>query len=184
MAPRAPLAAGLAALLLGGCVTSRVLTDDPDAVIWFDGRPVGRSGRIWSVGPPHTARVLVVAKDGRRARATVDREFTWVTLEAGLRTLGVCLVLCWTYPQDIVVPLPPRRPDVGWDVDPGFDPWGDGADGSAWTLPPRTNASADGTANAKSNADGNASADADANVNANLSPSSLRLPPSPRGTTP
>ncbi|BDG02704.1 hypothetical protein [Anaeromyxobacter oryzae] len=163
MVARAPIAAGVAALLLGGCVTSRVLTDDPDAVIWFDGRPVGKSGDVWSMGPPHTARVVVVAKDGRRARTLVEREFSWFTFAAGLRTLGVCFVFCWTYPQDVVVPLPPRRPAAGWDVDPGLDPWAEGPEASAWMAPPSGAATA----------------------NATVTPTpTWTLPPPPRGATP
>jgi hypothetical protein len=130
------LAALAAALLLGGCVTAGVHTSDPDARIWVDGRQLHKDARVWSVGPPHTARILVIAKDGRRARHAVSREFSWFTFVAGLRTLGVCFALCWTYPQEIVVPLPPPRPTVAWDADPADDPWGTAADVSPWSAPP------------------------------------------------
>jgi hypothetical protein len=168
---RVPVAAALAAVLLGGCFTTRVSTSEPGATIWFDGRPVGKSGRIWSVGPPHTARVLAIAKDGRRGRTMVDRQFTWVTFGAGLRTLGVCFVFCWTYPEDVTVPLPPALPVVGWDVDPRADPWGAAADDSAWSRAP----------GGRGRGRGNASAKAIAAPNVGDPPHPELLPPLTRG---
>lgn len=121
------VAALIAAALLGGCVTSRVTTTEPGAQIWFDGRPVGRSGRIWSVGPPHTARVVVVAKDGRRARALVKRNRFAAPFEVVVYTMGACLVFCWAYPEDVTIPLPPAPPLVGWD---------DAVETSEWLVAP------------------------------------------------
>jgi hypothetical protein len=117
--------ASAALALLAAC--AHVTTSERDATIWFDGRPVGRSGWVWALGPPHTARVLVVGRDGRRAHALVEREFTSRTLVGGFYTMGVCFLFCWRYP-DVVVPLPPPRSRVAtWD-DEGWD--------AAWLAPP------------------------------------------------
>jgi hypothetical protein len=134
VARRAALLA-LAAAGLAGCATTRVTTSEPDAVIWFDGRPVGRSGKVFAVGPPHTARVVVVGKDGRRARALVAREPTARTLEAGFWTMGFCLVFCWRYPEQVHVPLPPPERRISWEDDPARDAWGT-APVDLWAMPP------------------------------------------------
>jgi hypothetical protein len=133
MARAALLALALAAL--GGCATTRVTTSEPDAVIWFDGRPVGKSGKVLALGPPHTARVLVVGKDGRRARALVAREMSAETVGAGFRTLGFCLVFCWRYPEHVHVPLPPAQRRVSWEDDPTETAWGM-APVDPWSVPP------------------------------------------------
>jgi hypothetical protein len=115
---RRALAAVLAAALATAC--AHVTTNEQDATIWLDGRPVGRSGLVWALGPPHTARVVVVARDGRRAHAVVSRELTGDALQGGLYTLGICFLFCWTYP-DTFVALPAPRPRTGsWDED-GWD---------------------------------------------------------------
>ncbi|HEX9307567.1 MAG TPA: hypothetical protein VF894_08755 [Anaeromyxobacter sp.] len=134
MSARALAAIALAAVL-NGCATTRVTTSEPDAVIWFDGRPVGTSGTVLAMGPPHTARVLVVARDGRRARALVTRELTRDTVEAGFHTMGFCLVFCWSYPEAVHVPLPPRERKVAWDDDPAASAWAV-APVDRWALPP------------------------------------------------
>lgn len=136
-----PLAALAAAALLGGCATTHVATSDPKARIWFDGRVVKPDGYVWSMGPPRTAHVVVVAPDGRHARALVSREFSWLTLVHGVRTLGICFVLCWNYPHEVYVPLPPPRPELGWDAAPGEDPWEQPAD-DPWARPPGSPAAA------------------------------------------
>lgn len=115
-----------AAVVLGGC--AHVATNEPGATIWVDGRPVGRSGRIWALGPPHQARVVVVAKDGRRARTVMGREFTWNTFEGGFYTMGLCFVLCWAYPEEVLVTLPPPRPRA--------ESWDDDSWDAVWLAPP------------------------------------------------
>lgn len=131
---------GVLAVALGatGCAhtnfTSRVTTSEPDAVVWLDGRPVRGGGRVWALGPPHDGQLLVVARDGRRTRAVVSRRFTPGSLVMGLYTMGACLVLCWAYPEEIYVALPPSPPALGWDEDAPDDPWltpPEGWDGAA-----------------------------------------------------
>ncbi len=126
---RRSFAAVLAATLAAGC--AHVTTNEKDATIWFDGRPVGRSGLVWALGPPHTARVVVVARDGRRAHALVGRELTWDGFKGGFYTMGICFVFCWTYP-DTYVALPAPLPRAG--------SWDDDAWDALWMAPPGANA--------------------------------------------
>jgi hypothetical protein len=114
------------AVALGACSTMRVYTDDPRARIVIDGRMRGYGeAYLRRTGPPHTARVLVTAEDGRRAAASTKRSFTVLTLALGVYTYGVCLVACWSYPYDLFVPLPAPTVSAGWDA----------AD-DAWLRPP------------------------------------------------
>jgi hypothetical protein len=140
-APPALLLA-LSLALAGGCAIAgtRIVTDDPQALIWVDGRYAGRgAAKVRQVGPPHTGRILVTAPDGRRGRAIVQREFTSHTFDAGIRSFGVCLVFCWEYPGEVRVDLPPPKPKSGWAIEPEKDPWllAPGAAPSAWDDPPR-----------------------------------------------
>jgi len=131
-APVALLAA--AALALQGCAAAFVQTSEPGASIYVDGRRVPPSGKVpHSVGPPHTARVLVVTSDGRKARATVSRR-PWLGLSLAVYGLWPCLLFCWNYESPIVVPLPPRAPQ-GWDQAPGVSAW-DQAPGASWNEGP------------------------------------------------
>lgn len=131
---RTPAALAAAALVLQGCAAALVQTNEPDATIYVDGRRVKPDGRIpRSVGPPHTARILVVAKDGRKARATVSRSF-WLGLGAGYY-FWPCLVLCWNYPSPTFVPLPPPARRSSWEDAPGGSAW-DRAPGAGWERVP------------------------------------------------
>jgi hypothetical protein len=119
----------LVAALAGasGCATTRVTTSEPGARIWFDGRPVPRSGKVSAVGPPNTARVVVIAKDGRRARALVPRRISVGTVERAFYTMGLCLLLCWEYPETVHLELPPAPKRPAWD---------DQSAERAWLAPP------------------------------------------------
>jgi hypothetical protein len=129
---RAPLAlAAVAALALQGCAAAFVQTSEPGAAIYVDGRRVPPDGKVPnSVGPPHTARVLVVASDGRRARTTVSRR-PWLGLSLAAYGLWPCLLVCWNYESPIVVSLPPPAPRAGWDTPPGESAW-ERAPGAGW----------------------------------------------------
>lgn len=130
---RAPVAlAAAAALALQGCAAAFVQTSEQDATIYVDGRRVKPDGKIpHSVGPPHTARVLVVAKDGRKARATVSRR-PWLGLSLAAYGLWPCVLFCWNYPSPTYVPLPERGRVSSWDDAPGQTSW-DRAPGAAWS---------------------------------------------------
>ena len=138
----ARIVAILALAVASGCAVlgTKIVTDEPEALIWVDGRYAGRGeARIRQIGPPHTGRILVTVPDGRRGRAIVQREFTSRTLDSGIRSLGICLAFCWEYPREIKVDLPPPQPRSGWAIEPEKDPWllAPGAGPSAWDEPPR-----------------------------------------------
>jgi hypothetical protein len=123
MRARLPVrAVAIAALLGSGCVTSRVFTNEPDARVYVDGRRLAPGQRFWAIGPPHRAEVRVVAPDGREARARMRRQFGFGTALLGFYSLGTCWALCWTYPDELTVLLPPPAAPT-WDAAPGADPW-------------------------------------------------------------
>jgi len=107
------IASLLIAALAAGCGTTQIVTAEPTARIFVDGRAVGQGhATIDKRGTPGSARVLVKTDDGRQQQSTIERSFTAVTLLGGLVTYGVCLVACWEYPDTVFVPLPeaPRTP--------------------------------------------------------------------------
>jgi hypothetical protein len=130
--------AAAAALTLQGCAAAFVQTSEPGAAIYVDGRRVRPDGKVsHSIGPPHTARVLVVTADGRRARALVSRR-PWLGLSLAAYGLWPCILFCWNYQSPIVVPLPPPAPPgtrAGWDEPPGRSAW-ELAPSAAWTADP------------------------------------------------
>ncbi len=120
--------ASIAALLLAslGCGTTQIVTAEPTASIFVDGRSVGQGrATIDKRGTPGSARVLVKAPDGRTRESVIQRNFTGFTLLAGLFTYGICLAACWEYPDTVFVALPlppPVAPSPTADA-PGADPW-------------------------------------------------------------
>jgi hypothetical protein len=107
--------AGLLLLALAsGCGSTQVLTDDPRARIFADGRMIGQGrGELTMRGLPSSTTVVVASEDGRRETAQIKRQFTAVSLVLGLFTYGVCLLACWEYPATVFVPIAPRVPDAG-----------------------------------------------------------------------
>lgn len=126
---RRALAIALAAAVLSGCAM-RVHTEDPRALVTVDGQTGRGEVRVRRAGPPHTARVTVRGPDGRRASTTVKRSFSAWTAIGALYTYGICLIVCWTYPEQLYVPLPPRA-TTSWDA------W-EGAADDPWLQPPGT----------------------------------------------
>jgi hypothetical protein len=135
---------GVCALLLlalaGGCGSTQVLTDDPRARIYADGRMIGKgTGELTRRGFPGSTTVVVATEDGRRETTQVKREFTAATLVFGLLTYGICLVTCWEYPSLVLIPVAPRGGQASAYAPPGqagppADGWG--ATGDPWLQPP------------------------------------------------
>src|SRR5436190_17056546 len=91
-----------------GCGSTQILTTEPTARIFVDGRSLGEGqARIDRRGTPGSARVVVKTADGREHASTIERSFTGTTLLAGLFTYGICLLACWEYPETVFIPLPP-----------------------------------------------------------------------------
>jgi len=113
------LAAGL---VLSGCGTVRVSTDDPEARIHVDGALEGRGeAKVNRWGPPRSVEVVVKAPDGRTARAEMKRSFRWETFFLGWITWGICWIACWGFPEELTVPLE-AKPRPGWEP-AARDPW-------------------------------------------------------------
>jgi hypothetical protein len=122
---RRSVAALVVAALLGACGTTQIATNDTRARIYVDGRMegVGRA-EVSQTGLPRTAVVIAKAPDGRSTTVQIKRRFTVGTFVLGLLTYGVCLLVCWNYPDSVFVPLEERATAA----------WGDGAD--PWLSPP------------------------------------------------
>ena len=111
----------LLALVAAGCGTTQIITTEPTARIFVDGRAIGRGqAEIDKRGTPATAQVVIQTEDGRRERQLIHRRFTGTTFLFGLFTYGVCLIACWEYPDAVFIPLPAPRAVLH----PGEgDPW-------------------------------------------------------------
>ncbi len=123
-----PLTLVLSVMASVGCGTSQVLTDEPTARIWANGRMIGKGhGEIQQYGMWETTSILVKAEDGRQQTTTVNRKITGVTVLGALITYGTCLLFCWSYPDTIWASLPARA----------GSPYGTPAGaGDPWLLPP------------------------------------------------
>jgi hypothetical protein len=98
----------LSTLCFAGCATSQVITNDPNAGIWANGRLIGHGqGEIDHFGMPETTLVQVRTSDGRGHDIVVKRHVTGFTALTGVLTYGICFLLCWEYPETIVAFLPP-----------------------------------------------------------------------------
>jgi hypothetical protein len=127
--------------LASGCGSTQILTDDPQARIYADGRMIGKGkGELTKRGFPGGTTVVVASEDGRRETTQVKREFTVATLVLGLFTYGICLVTCWEYPGMVFVPIAPRVPYANSYGPPGQPPGAPGAPATApvdpWLQPP------------------------------------------------
>jgi hypothetical protein len=124
----------LCALAIGvgaaGCGSTQILTTQPDARIFVDGRALGQGqASIDKRGAPGSAVVVVKTADGRQQQSIIQRSFTGTTLVAGLFTYGICLIACWEYPDTVFIALPePPRPAAPPPVAT--------AAGDPWLIPP------------------------------------------------
>lgn len=131
MSATTTLRRGIAGLLLlalaSGCGSTQVLTDDPQARIYADGRMIGKGrGELPLRGFPGSTTVVVASEDGRRESTQVKRQFTAATFVLGLFTYGICLVTCWEYPGMVFVPIAPGVPSASSSWQSGqapVDPW-------------------------------------------------------------
>lgn len=131
---QAVVALGLVGLLGIGCGTTTVITNDPMARIYVDGRMLGRGrGEMNQRGLPGSTQVTVKSDSGQQESQMIERRFTLVTFLTGLISYGVCLIACWEYPSTVYVALP-GLPEVG----PGGFPVANGRYGAPdpWLMPP------------------------------------------------
>jgi len=111
-------ALALAALLLAGCGTTRIYTNDPNARIYVNGEMVGKgSASVRKRGGPGSSQVIVKTSDGRRYTKQLRRSFTYKTLLIGLVTSYVGLLAAWEYPDSVYIAVAEdeRRSSSSWD---------------------------------------------------------------------
>lgn len=121
---RAGIAMIVAALLVMGCGTTQIITNDPDARIYVNGNMVGKGrAEVRKRGAPGSASILVKAGDGRRAETRMKRRFTLTTFIMGLYTYSIGLFTAWEYPDSVYVPLaePAAARTNSWES--GDDVW-------------------------------------------------------------
>ena len=123
--------------LAAGCGSTQIVTDDPRARIYADGRMIGQGrGDLTKRGFPGGTTVIVASEDGRRESTQVRRQFTAATFVLGLFTYGICLVTCWEYPDMVYVPIAPRVPGANGFGPPGQLPGAAGPVLDPWLQPP------------------------------------------------
>jgi hypothetical protein len=115
----------LLALILAGCGTTQVISNDPQARIIVDGVPKGQGiATVTKVGFPGSSQFIAETNDGRKTRQTISRSFAWTTALFGLFTYGICLIACWEYPETVFLYLPPPPSAQGEVTSDGTaDPW-------------------------------------------------------------
>ena len=111
-----------------GCGTSRVITNDPSANIWANGKLIGRGqASIEQRGMSETTLISVQTADGRTQNVLAKRSVTAFTVLTGLVSYGLCFIFCWEYPETILAWLPPTAgaqapPASAAPVDPWLSP--------------------------------------------------------------
>jgi len=107
-----------------GCGTSRVVTNDPSANIWANGKLIGRGqASLEQRGMSEETLISVRTDDGRTQNILAKRSMTAFTVLAGLFSYGLCFVFCWEYPDTIFALLPPAGAAVPAAPAAPVDPW-------------------------------------------------------------
>ncbi len=89
------------------CGTTRIAVSDPRARIIVDGEEIGEGeGKIKRMGFPGSVDVVIERQGAPVLATSIKREFTAVTLLAGLFTLYTGLLWGWQYPEELVLELP------------------------------------------------------------------------------
>ena len=123
----------LLAFLLAGCASTRIVSQDSNAEIYLDDRPIGvGEATVGRIGPPRTA--LVEAKrDGKTVgRAEMRRSFTGMTLVWGLVSYYTGLYWGWYYPESVVIAV--QSASTGTGTVESRSPWSDPGT-SIWMRP-------------------------------------------------
>lgn len=88
--------------------------------------------KINSMGMPKTA-TLEARKNGQViGQTTMSRQFTWGTFFMGIPTYYTGWLLCWYYPDEVVIPVPRYYYEGGGER---RSPWDVGNDESVWMKP-------------------------------------------------
>ncbi len=99
-----------AVLLLIGCATTRIVSQDPYAEIFMDEHKVGvGSASVDRVGPYHTAQLEARRGGTIVGSTTMNRSFTFKTLLWGMFSYYTGFYWGWYYPESVEIPLKPSE---------------------------------------------------------------------------
>jgi hypothetical protein len=102
-----PLLTALCALvLLTGCASTKVVSQDPGADIYLDDRWIGvGEAKVGRVGPPRHA-TLEARKGGKTVgRADMARSFRFMTVVWGAVSYYTGFYWGWYYPESVMIPV-------------------------------------------------------------------------------
>ncbi|MCD6023097.1 MAG: hypothetical protein K0Q91_13 [Fibrobacteria bacterium] len=117
------LAPLFAALLATGCASTRVTSQDPEAEIFLDDKPLGvGQATVRRVGPPR--QVTLEARRGGKVvgQSEMRRSFTGMTLVWGLFSYYTGLYWGWYFPESVIIPVPQSAAGAAEFVSPWADP--------------------------------------------------------------
>ncbi|MFT6868103.1 MAG: hypothetical protein ACJA08_002953 [Cyclobacteriaceae bacterium] len=116
---------------LSSCGTTRIVTNNPDAVIYVNNVKKGKGPvEIKRMGPPQKTNIHAEYQGTKTDNQQIKREFDLGTLILGLYSYGVGLVVGWRYPKEILIPLNLSE----YYITPDFK---EGQATSPWMNPPK-----------------------------------------------
>ena len=94
----------LFSILISGCATTRIISEEPEAEILMDGELLGRgTAEVNSIGPPNTA-ILETKLNGKKiGYTTMSRSISWMTLVWGACSYYTGLYWGWYYPESVMI---------------------------------------------------------------------------------
>jgi hypothetical protein len=120
-----------ALLLVTGCASTRIISEDPGAEIFVDGESVGfGEASVNRIGPPERARVTAKRDGETVGRTEMHRTFTGMTVVWGLCSYYTGFYWGWYYPKSVTIPMQSEAPTARavkevrslWS-DPGGSVW-------------------------------------------------------------
>lgn len=94
----------LVCILISGCGTTQIISDNARASIYVDGKLKGTgTARITRTGPPQTVNVTARYQGRDVSTTRVSRRFDMVTLVGGLYTYGVGMFFFFRYPSVVML---------------------------------------------------------------------------------
>lgn len=121
-------------LILAGCGSTRIISEDPTAEIFINNRFIGvGEAEVNRVGPPHRAR-LEARKGGETVgRQMMHRHFSFMTVVWGFCSYYTGFYWGWYYPNSVIIPLDDVAP-VRLRILAVKSPWEDSGK-SIWMKP-------------------------------------------------
>ena len=101
------------ASLLSGCGTTTIIPSNPQNDIYVDQAFIGKgTAKVTRMGPPR--KIFIEEKSMGRVVGEINekRKFDFVTFLLGCYTYGTGFLVCWRYPEKVVIPAVIRS---NWD---------------------------------------------------------------------